>query len=204
MFVDTNDFSYESITFKPKNFSFLITDSNVPPNVSKQDIKLLKDDLNDCLRFLNARKPGTVLRDYSKTDLWESVGTIPERIRRRCFHFIDENERVIEARRALVTKKYENIGKLLNRSHESLRDLLEVSCPELDWLVKRSQETSGILGSRLTGSGFGGCTISLIKESVIDDYIKRLDEYERIFGFKPETFICTPTNGVSVLFNGKN
>jgi galactokinase len=73
----------------------------------------------------------------------------------------------------------------MNRSHEGLRDLYEVSCPEVDWLVKRALEIDGTLCSRMTGKGFGGCTITFIKRGAIEEYKKRLEEYERIFGFRP-------------------
>jgi galactokinase len=85
------------------------------------------------------------------------------------------------------------------RSHESLRDLLEISCPELDWLVKRSFETNGVIGARMVGNGFGGCTINLINGNNIPLYDEHLEEYDRIFGFKADSFICTPVSGLKVL-----
>ena len=72
-----------------------------------------------------------------------------------------------------------------------------------DWLVKRSQEMDGILGSRMTGGGFGGCTVSLIESRVLDNYKERLQEYEHIFGFEPEIFICEPSEGVKIVFPEK-
>ena len=89
----------------------------------------------------------------------------------------------------------------MNRSHESLRDNFEVSCPEIDWLVKRAQEIDGVFGSKITGSGFGGCTITLIKNTAVDKYQERLDEYERIFGFKAEMIECHPSTGAKVIYS---
>jgi galactokinase len=88
----------------------------------------------------------------------------------------------------------------MNRSHESLRDLYEVSCPELDWLVKRAWETEGVYGARMTGAGFGGCTVMLIEEKAIPDYRARIDVYERIFSFKAETFTCEPARGAHIIY----
>ena len=76
------------------------------------------------------------------------------------------------------------------------RDLLEISCPELDWLVKRANETNGIFGSRMIGNGFGGCTINLINVNNIPLYDEHLEEYDRIFGFKADHFNCVPVSGV--------
>ena len=84
----------------------------------------------------------------------------------------------------------------MNRSHESLRDNYEVSCPEIDWLVKRAWEIDGVLGSRLTGPGFGGCTISLLRKDSMDEYQEKLHEYDRIFGFSPEVFEVEIVSGV--------
>jgi galactokinase len=106
---------------------------------------------------------------------------------------------VLEAEEALRKKDLAAFGKLMNRSHESLRDLYEVSCPELDWLVKRAQETEGVYGSRLTGAGFGGCTITLIDEKAIPRYKEAILQYERIFGFRPEVYTCRPSGGARVL-----
>jgi galactokinase len=97
----------------------------------------------------------------------------------------------------------EDFGKVLNRSHESLRDNFEVSCPELDWLVKRAWELPGVYGSRLTGPGFGGCTITVLSTDHHDMYMERLEEYERIFGFAAETIECVPGAGAAVEYDGK-
>jgi galactokinase len=91
------------------------------------------------------------------------------------------------------------LSKLIYHSHESLRDLYEVSCPEIDWLVKRAQEIDGVLGSRMTGSGFGGCTYTILKEEAIEEYKKRLDDYERIFGFHPLIYEIRLATGTRVV-----
>jgi galactokinase len=140
------------------------------------------------------------LKDYSVKDIRESIGILPENLRRRCLHVVEENARAKEAEEILRTRgNMTNFGKLLTRSHESLRDLLEVSCPELDWLVKRSSETEGVYGSRLMGSGYGRCTITVIREDAVPEYEKRLEEYERIFGFKATLFVCESSEGVKLL-----
>jgi len=107
---------------------------------------------------------------------------------------------VLEAEGALRKSDVAAFGRLMNRSHESLRDQYEVSCPELDWLVKRAWETEGVYGSRMTGAGFGGCTVTLIEEKAIPEYVQRLEAYERIFSFKPETFVCEAAGGARTVY----
>ena len=128
------------------------------------------------------------------------MGLIPETTRKRCLHVVEENQRVLEAEAALRKNDVAGFGRLMNRSHESLRDQYEVSCPELDWLVKRAWETEGVYGSRMTGAGFGGCTVTLIEEKAIPEYVARLEAYERIFSFKPETFVCEAAGGARLVY----
>ena len=200
LFLDTKSLDFRYVPISIKDVKFLVTDSRVPHTMGDSEFTQRWADCEKCIELLSKRRPNTTLRDYTPRDIRESMGILPENIRRRCLHVVEENARVKEAEDIL--RKNGNVvalGKLLNRSHESLRDLFEVSCPELDWLVKRSWETEGVLGSRLTGVGFGGCTITLIRTDAIPEYEKRLEEYERIFGFKAVSFICEASNGVRVL-----
>jgi galactokinase len=125
---------------------------------------------------------------------------VPEQIRRRCIHVVDEIARSEEARIAIKKNDMQTLGKLMNRSHESLRDNFEVSCPEIDWLVKRAQEIEGVYGSKITGTGFGGCTLTLLKNSAIDRYREKLEEYERIFGFKADMISCNISSGAKIIY----
>jgi galactokinase len=195
LFLDTRSLDFRPVSLDMGDVRLLITDSKVPQNVSEAELAQRSADCEECVTILAARKSGTTLRDYSPRDLRDSMGTIPEGIRRRCLHVVEENQRVHESEIALRQRNYAALGKLMNRSHESLRDLFEVSCPELDWLVKRSWEIDGVYGSRMTGIGFGGCTVTLLRADAVDKYLKRLEEYERIFGFKAEAFVCEPSDG---------
>ncbi|MDR2589296.1 MAG: galactokinase [Spirochaetales bacterium] len=210
--LDTLHLEHRYVPLGLKGVKLLITDSQVPRLVGDGDLALHGNDYALSMEVLSRRRPrartrvgaeagaGTNLRDYSPKDIRESIGLLPETVRRKCLHIVEENARVLEAEELLRSRgNLAALGKLLTRSHESLRDLLEVSCPEIDWLVKRSSETEGVLGSRLTGTGFGRCTITLIREGAIAEYEKRLEEYERIFGFKAKAFVCEASQGVKLL-----
>ncbi len=205
VFLDLRSLDFEYLPLDLKEHNIVIINSNVPGTEAVREAELLerKEQCAECVEYLNRKKPGRSLRDYSMDDISGGLGLLPEQIRRICTHVIGETQRSLEACSVIKSGKLDVFGRMLNRSHESLRDNYEVSCPELDWLVKRSQEMDGILGSRMTGGGFGGCTVSLIESRVLDNYKERLQEYEHIFGFEPEIFICEPSEGVKIVFPEK-
>ena len=199
MLIDTRLLTYHYVPLVLKGATFIITNSRVPHVFADSEYNKRREECRRCVEVLSAKKPGTALRDYTPADLRDSMGAIPESTRKKCLHVVEENARVLEAEEALRKKDLVGFGKLMNRSHESLRDLYEVSCPELDWLVKRAWETEGVYGSRLTGAGFGGCTITLIDETAIPRYREHILQYERIFGFRPEVYPCRPAGGARIL-----
>ncbi len=200
VFLDLRTLEHEFLPFNHKDLKLFIVNSNVPQFSIEADLNERKASCKECVEYLNKRKPGTSLRDYSSQDLKQGMGVVPEPLRRLCMHVVEENERVLESRELLAKKDVLSFGKVMNRSHESLRDQYEVSCPEIDWLVKRASEIEGVLGSRLTGPGFGGCTVSIIKDHAIDRYVERLSDYEHIFGFDAEFFACDPSPGVKIIY----
>ena len=196
LFLDLRTLDYHHIPINLSNYRLMICNSNVPIITEEEDLIEFKEECQRCTEYLSPKKPGRSLRDFTSSDLKNGMGLMPEYSRRLCTHVIYENERVLEAKEALKKDDLAFLGKLMIRSHESLRDNFEVSCPELDWLVKRAWETEGVLGARMTGYGFGGCTVSLVKQSSVPIYEKRLEEYEHIFGFVAEKFFSLPGAGV--------
>lgn len=115
----------------------------------------------------------------------------------RAKHVVLENARVLESVEALTNNDLQHFGKLMNASHDSLRDLYEVSCMELDVLVEEARRIEGTLGSRMTGAGFGGCTVSLVHEDAVDDFVKQVGEaYQRRTGLEAEFYVCGVGQGV--------
>jgi len=184
-------------------YKLLIMDSRVPRMGIDEELKQRKEDIKKGLGILSNKKQGTSLRDFAATDLVESMGNLPEEIRRRSLHIVQEIRRVNAADDALRRSDLASFTKIISHSHESLRDLYEVSCPEIDWLVKRAQELDGVLASRMTGLGFGGCTYTFIREDVVEEYKKRLEDYERIFGFRPIIYEMNLASGCR-LISGPN
>jgi galactokinase len=180
-------------------YKIVVMDSRVPRFGVEDELKHRLKDIKRGLELLSQKKPGSSLRDYAEPDLVESMGDLPEEIRRRSMHIVQEIQRIYDAEDALKRQDFPLLSKVLLHSHESLRDLYEVSCPEIDWLVKRAQEIEGVIGSRMTGLGFGGCTYTIIADAAIGEYRKRLEDYERIFGFHPLTYDIRPASGARIV-----
>ena len=129
------------------------------------------------------------LRDVTP-DLLDAYGDqLSEAVFRRCRHVTTENARVLDASAALAAGELAQFGRLMTASHNSLRDDFEVSCDELDCLVAIANDTEGVLGSRMTGAGFGGCTVTLIHMDAIGTLRANLRSYTDRFGLNPEMFV---------------
>ena len=180
-------------------FRFLLVDSRVPHIGAQREIASRKADTQKGLALLSQKHDGVCFKDFASVDLIESLGAFPEHIRRRSMHIVEEIRRVNDACDALQRSDIASLARIIYHSHESLRDLYEISCPEVDWLVKRAQEIEGAAGSRMTGQGFGGCTYTIIRKELVEEYKKRLEDYERIFGFKPAIYEVKLAAGAKVI-----
>jgi galactokinase len=187
-----------AVQFLDETWNLVLTDSRVPRVSAEAELKQRIDDCRKCLQYV-APRGGKTLRDLRMSDLDDLMGVLPESVRRRCIHLVEETSRVLEAEETLAKQDAAAFGRIMNKSHSSLRNHYEISCPEVDWLVKRSLEIDGILCSRMTGPGFGGCIISVMKTDALEEYKKRLEEYERIFGFKAQIYETSINGGMRVV-----
>jgi galactokinase len=143
--------------------------------------------------------PGVrALRDLTLEELERYRGKISDVDFRRCRHVIAENARVIDAQSALQGADLLRLGELMYRSHESLDRDYEVSCRELNIMVNLAREFEGVYGARMTGGGFGGCTISLVESKVVPEFQATVArEYEKLTGLPPQIFVCAAAAGAS-------
>ncbi len=119
-------------------------------------------------------------------------------VRDRARHVVEENARVLASTQALQEDDLQRFGELMNASHESLRDLYEVSCEELDVMVEEARRISGTIGSRMTGAGFGGCTVSLVHEDSVETFLQEVGAaYEARTGLKADFYVCSAGDGVT-------
>jgi len=140
------------------------------------------------------------LRDAEWSTFENRQHEFPELVRQRCRHIISENQRVLDAVAALEGGDLSAFGTLMNQSHESLRDEYEVSCRELDIMVEAAWEVDGVYGSRMTGAGFGGCTISAVHPDAVEAFQAQVSrKYESATCLTPSIYICHAEDGVRLL-----
>jgi galactokinase len=146
---------------------------------------------------LQPHLPGIrALRDVSVSNLehWKQV--LPERVYRRCRHIVSENQRVLAAANALQSGNTAEFSQLMYQSHASMRDDYEISCRELDLLVNLASSRPGVFGARMTGGGFGGCTVNLVRADSSAAFREDIAQaYRDATGIIPEIYICEPAQG---------
>jgi galactokinase len=158
-------------------------------------------DCEEAVRILSETLPGIKsLRDVSADAFNQHASRLPERVEKRARHVVEEIERSARAIPLLKEGNMQEFGKLINQCHASLRDLYEVSIPELDTMARLAQSLPGCYGARLTGAGFGGCTVNLVAGESVDMFSKALAAgYEEETGFPPEIYICSASNGAELV-----
>jgi galactokinase len=136
------------------------------------------------------------LRDVTLAQLEQYGVGLSDVTYKRCRHVISENARVLQAANALKEADLARFGVVMGESHSSLRDDYEVSCKELDLMVELARPCRGVYGARMTGGGFGGCTVNLVEADTVDEFkVVVAREYQSATGVKPEVFVCTAADG---------
>jgi len=158
----------------------------------------------ECERGVALLKPALpairALRDVGMAELAAHETALPELTFRRCRHIVTENDRVLCAGAALDAGEVEEFGRLMNASHVSMRDDYEISCRELDILVELAWRVEGVLGSRMTGGGFGGCTVSMVRADAVERFRASLAAgYLAATGIACEVLVCSPGDGVGAV-----
>jgi galactokinase len=137
------------------------------------------------------------LRDVTPEDLARIGSTLPDVLFRRTRHIVTENQRVLDAAAALDRGDLAIFGELMAASHRSLRDDFALSCRELDLMVDLASPLPGVYGARMTGGGFGGCTVNLVDEAHTETFVATVREgYTRATGICPDVYICSAARGV--------
>lgn len=192
LFLDCRSLQYETIPFEAPEYALVIANTNRPRGLVASAYNERRQECEEGSRLLGM----AALRDVTPVAFEASRGRLPATIARRCQHVVYEDDRVLRSVEALKTQDFLTLGRLMNASHDSLRDLYEVSCTELDSLVEIARQCPGVVGSRMTGAGFGGCTVSLVRA----DAVKRLEatireEYPKVTPYQPDVYVCQPSGG---------
>ena len=204
LLTNTSTWEYRRVSADMGDAVFVVVNTGVPSDTLAKDLAQIRDDCDVCLDVLvqasyggsgaPGRTAGLSLQEFDEADLLENMGMVSERVRRRCRHVITEMARVRKAEADLRLCDLDSVGRIMQKSHQSFRDLLEVSCPEVDWIVKRAAECDGIYGAKITGAG--GCAVLLLEREAAPALGDILEEYERIFGFDAELITSRPLEGL--------
>ncbi|EAZ80466.1 galactokinase [Algoriphagus machipongonensis] len=201
LLLDCRSNSHEEIPLELGGYSLLLTNTNVKHKLADSAYNKRREACEKSVEILQNSFPGiTTLRDLTPDDLAKVKELLPVELFPKAKHVIMEDHRVKEAGDCLKNSDLIAFGKLMWESHESLSKDYEVSCPELDFLVKSSKQKPYVLGSRMMGGGFGGCTISLLetsKKQELKDYLST--HYKNQFNIDPEFIEVTPSEGARIL-----
>jgi len=175
-----------------------ICNTGVKHQLAGGEYNVRRDQCEEGVRRLASVLPGIqALRDVTLAQLEQHRGLLPEVIYRRCRHVVTENDRVQQAADALLEENLPAIGILMAESHRSLRDDYEVSCAELDTMVEIASAQPGVIGARMTGGGFGGCTMNLVHADAAETFkLSVAIEYEKRTHIRPDIYVVGATEGV--------
>ena len=183
IFLDTNTLEYEYAPVVLPDAKIVITNSKVKHSLVDSAYNDRRSECETALEELKSEMPIVTLGDLTEAEFEAHKDTIKDPVRQlRAKHAVYENQRTIRAVAALKANNIEEFGKLMNESHVSLKNDYEVSCEEIDILVDLAWEIPGVIGSRITGGGFGGCTVSIVKNDAVDTFIEKVGN-----GYKEQT-----------------
>jgi galactokinase len=199
LYLDCRSMEWETLPL-PKDVTIVIADTRVRRKLTSGEYNQRRQDCEEAVRILQADLPGiTALREVNPVQFNALSNKLSPGVERHARHVVEEIARTGKARTALDRGDISEFGSLMNDCHRSLRDLFEVSCIELDRMVEIAQSLDGCYGSRLTGAGFGGCTVSLVEKSKAEAFCDALGNgYYLKTKIKPEIYQTNASQGVMV------
>ncbi|HIZ81990.1 MAG TPA: galactokinase [Candidatus Mediterraneibacter pullistercoris] len=201
IFLDTNTMKYEYAPIKLDDAKIIITNSKVKHSLVDSAYNDRRQECTDALAALKTKLDIGALGDLTPEQFEAAKDIITDPVQlKRAKHAVYENQRTIDAVAALKDGNITKFGELMNQSHISLRDDYEVSCEEIDILVDLAWKIPGVIGSRITGGGFGGCTVSIVKNEAVDTFIESIGKaYKEKVGHEAEFYTVDIGDGASRL-----
>lgn len=200
LFLDCRTLEWRALPL-PLDTAIVVADTTIRRSLMSGAYNQRRMDCEEALRILRIDLSEIkALRDVSLADFNQLAYKLPERVQKRARHVVEEIERSYKAIPLLESGQIDKFGQLLNECHTSLRDLYEVSIPELDVMVKLAQSLAGCWGARLTGAGFGGCTVNLVDSSQTENFVTSLAAgYRSVTGLEAEIYVCTASEGARLV-----
>jgi len=201
MLLDCRDYSKQFVPINPADLTIVIVNSMVKHELSGGEYAERRHQCEEAVEFFQKSSPKIkALRDVTMEQVTQARTGLSDIVFRRARHVVGENDRCLRFAEHLKTQQYEQAGQLMVASHNSLRDDYEVSTPELDYLVEQAMKIKGVYGSRLTGGGFGGCTVSAVQPRFADAFMAEIQKvYQAKFKIDPVVFATNATDGASVV-----
>ncbi|MEI6776360.1 MAG: galactokinase [Chloroflexales bacterium] len=198
LLIDCRDLSYRPLPIPP-DVRVIVCISGVHHNLGTSEYNERRAACTEAVRLLKTRLPKiSTLRDITLADLTAHADLLPPVILRRARHVVTENQRTLDAAAALERADLSSFGRLMNESHTSMRDDYQISVLEIDLLTELARAVPGCYGSRLTGGGFGGSTVSLVTLSAVDRFVAEVGAgYKAETDLAAEILVCRPSEGVS-------
>ncbi len=215
LFLDCRSLAYEHVPLNLGSHYIAICDTKVKRELAASEYNKRRSECERGVDILSEWLPGvSSLRDISLTDFKKHEGKLPALTQKRCGYVIEENTRVLDAvstlkaRNQQTGKKLDDplivFGRLMNASHEGLRDAYEVSCRELNLLTEIARSVDGVIGTRMTGAGFGGCTVSILHKNALETFRTRITtEYQKQTSIEPEIYLCNISDGAQIFFDSE-
>jgi galactokinase len=203
LLLDCRSLEFELVRL-PAEVQLVICNTMVKHEIGSGEYNTRRADCEEGVRKLQSVLPGIrALRDVTIAQLEEHRGLLEQEVFRRCRHVITENERVMKAVEAFRKGDLQALGPLMRDSHRSLRDEYEVSCRELDLMTEIAVAQRGVIGARMTGGGFGGCTINLMEASAVDEFKRQVSaQYYAKTGQRPEIYVSSASEGAQQMDAG--
>jgi galactokinase len=195
--IDCRDLTFQPVPL-PSGVNIVVCDSNIRHQHSESGYNDRRLQCEEAVRLLKQKLPKIrALRDVTIEDLAQYGSLLPPVVLARARHVVSENERVLEARDALLNGDVARFGELMDASHVSMRDDYEITVPDIDTLVKIAQRQPGCYGSRMTGGGFGGCTVSLVETQAVEQFTEAVSSaYQDATGREATVYVCRAVDGV--------
>jgi galactokinase len=197
LLLDCRDLNYRPIPL-PTDAKIVVCDSHMERSLAASAYNQRRQECEEAVRLFKQWHPKIIaLRDITVEQFRAHEADLPEPVRARARHVISENDRAVRGAAALEVGDVAAFGMLMNESHASLRDDYQVSVPEMDTLVAAAQQMPGCYGSRLTGAGFGGCSVSLVQEDQVERFRREVGTaYREATGRETTIYVCRASDGV--------
>ncbi len=196
-----HSFRYVQDPFADSNYSILLADGHIPPVAMREELYARHNQARDVMLEIARTADRGSLRDFPINEVSDRLMPISEETRKIGCYVFEESQIAKAMAKYFEEKNFVQMGKALTKLGKGLRDCMEITCPELDWLAKRSIEVPGCIGNSIVYSGCGGFIAVIMEKRSMSSYITKLEEYEKIFGFKVTVDDYKPCGPVSLVVN---